>query len=504
MKRLLLAFIVAIPSIARADLADDRASLREAVSMTKGLKPYESWVKMMEKVGEAQGRCGDRDAAHQTFSVVIDAVVGINDPQMTWQFWAILAESQARAGLADDVRRSVDQFRKAPKIFGKTLSQDKNAGAERFITRELLYALIKIEDYPAGRDLARSLSLDNTDATDKEKADAKRWVESSLAEIDYAETMKHIVKGDPEARKRAIATFLERAKAADKPAAADKAYSDLSAAQAKAGDIAGAKSSADRIAGQARNFSPRAVSLLVIAALQNESGDRAGAAETARAALKLTRAVKVTSPRKYQPYLSFPENSIAESIGVIAEVESPEVALKLVDELDGPMAKLQAWLAIAKLLADRKDLDAARALCDQAEKIVPDIDDPATRTGEMDQVLTTRIRLHLTADPEAAIKAISPKRRDGARVSLMMNMAREGDCAKALKAASTLESTFMKDYYPSLIAKTATEGGHADKILQLARVAKTDKERCQLLEGLADGIIHRLDGSERKARKLQP
>ena len=131
MKRLLLAFIVAIPSIARADLADDRASLREAVSMTKGLKPYESWVKMMEKVGEAQGRCGDRDAAHQTFSVVIDAVVGINDPQMTWQFWAILAESQARAGLADDVRRSVDQFRKAPKIFGKTLSQDKNAGAGR-------------------------------------------------------------------------------------------------------------------------------------------------------------------------------------------------------------------------------------------------------------------------------------------------------------------------------------------------------------------------------------
>jgi hypothetical protein len=435
------------------DLDGARATFVDATKEAQGgggdgaASPWNLW-----RIGHFQAECGLKEEARTTLQRAVEAVPGVvgdfQKDSRTVRTLAVIVEDQARLGAREDAREAVERLLEfSKKFFGSSpISNARDVSAP-----QIAAALASVGDFEA----------------------AFRWSEgvrnggNVLGEI--AATASKTL--DREAARRFVREAAERLA---KLQSADETYfglSDLAEAQARLGDVEGAKRSARAIGeGPSRGdydmTDGQPYALIRVAGVQRKAGDTIGARDTLRDAFR--------SVSDHPRMRARDRRYLHVALGQIADGDI-EGAAQTVGAMEGIRTEVLASLARAY---------AARG------------DDTSARTTFARALIDARRTAKDPPSPNPEL-AKSPGVSQNMSASALMQLAEiqamTGDVPGTLKTVRSIDDpNYRRFALERVVSARATAGDVAGALRLGLDESKTPEERRSVLEGLGRGVDARL------------
>jgi RNA polymerase sigma factor (sigma-70 family) len=434
------------------DLAGAQATFAAAVTEAAGglgsaVSPWNLW-----RIGHSQVACGQKDEARVTLQAAVKALPGLvgdfQDDMQTVDTLAVIVRDQARIGARVDTHNTVELLL----VFAqKFFESSKISNAREVAARKIAFALAAAGDFEGAFDWYDGVQNDG----------------KILGEIAVAASESL----NPIAGRRFVREAAERLAKLKFAEETDSGLSDLAEAQARLGDLAGAKRSAMAIGVGPTRFGhdmsdgqPYALSR--VARVQREAGDIAGAKETLRDAFRSVRDHPTMRGRD----------------GRFSQIAQGQIAN---GDIDGALQSVSAMKEISsQVLAFIGRAQAASgALADARATFARALGDAGRSAFEPP-----------APNPKLAKPpGVSPKMSRTERTNLAEIQAIAGDVAGALKTLRSDDDEFFRRYaLQKVVSARATAGDVAGALQLCLDESKTPAERRAALEGLAQGVDTRL------------
>ena len=448
------------------------------------------------RVAKLQAKTGDVEPARQTFARIIRAA----DAKAPWDRMSLLGEiamAQDQGGLHADAIETLNKaIADADEVVARTQKGD--------IYFNIVFAQCQIGDFDGALRIAEGL-----------KGDQVRYRQTYLQYI-----ARDCDKAGPAEARRILTKALELSKGIKNVYPRGLTQKAIAQAMARNGDIPGAlatskligqveevaasrgifsffnsrQAAADR---QAEKFNAEmtrhdiADVLIVVAAEQARTGDRAAAKKTFGEAMEmiLGEPAGVIKTQRLR--------GLVEALAGAGELEAARTAIEAIEGDEANKAK--ALVALAKAQAKAGDRTSARASLSAAFdpareiKAIPNMinDDIASRKDETFRAIAmAQVELGEIADALATVSAhANEKLKAEIQAEVAGLQARQGDLTAATKTAEAIQDGGFKAEAFLRIAHARSRTGQRDVAHDWAARLDSPQERALALLGVAEGIL---------------
>lgn len=475
---------------------EDREVLRKAVSLVRTMEPGTAMNKTLVHLAQAQARCGDREAAITN----LDLVDRQNDEikSETFRSFGVGELAIARAGIGD-IEGAKTQIAKARELAPK-LKEPIDRITLLQMTAE---ALEQLGEFSTAKEMLKNL-ITSSPMSLAERVRSVGVVEDTMTSVDLLEVASLYRAGKPDEAREKIGPLISRFKRASRAGKADGWCLELADYQAEFGDFEGARKTAERLVGEGEPEYSKARVFNRIADNQMLRGDRAGASESAKTALKIATTTKFDSPmlskNDIHGYSDRMPKVVSRAIEILAESAGRDEAEKLATSLEAPHLKFASLLSMAEIRSREGKKDAAKALFERAEAEISKIPLAPYKRQLPAKLAFAQARAGLLDDIEGFITKTETKEPDGYYLEFVRALSEGGHWKRAEVLLPAIQRPDLRARARASIALELAKAGQPDQSLELARTSSTAFEKYQCLINLADGIHQRVAAAEWKAK----
>lgn len=444
---------IASVQVKAGDLDGARATFAEAEKEAEGgagggaANPWNLW-----RIGHHQAECGLKEEARATLRRAVKAVPGVvgdyQKDSWTVRNLSVIVQDQAMLGDREEARKTVDQLLE---FASKFFESSRIRNARDVDAPQVAAALAAVGDFEAAFRWSEGVHNSGNVAGEIAVTAAKT--------LDWADARRFV---------REAADRLAKMQQVD-----DTYFglSDLAEAQARLGDVEGARRSAKAIGeGPSRGgydmTDGQPYALIRVAARQREAGETLGARETLRDAFR--------SVRDHPRMRGRDGRYLQVALGQIANGDL-EGAAQTVDAMEGKRSEVLA--SMARAYAARGDDAAARttfarALID-ARRTAKDPPPPSPESREVPGAFQNMSAVALMGLAE--VQAIA------------------GDVPGAVKTVRSIDDPNVQRFaFLKVVSARATAGDVAGALRLCLDESRTPEDRRSALESLGRGVDARL------------